>query len=155
DQDEEQESPQVDEDPDVDIGEGRQPVKMSELKSGYMRQSDYTKKTQELATQRKEVETQAESLKPGQGRRDQINSNPWLWQQLNSAIEQFNETGTLPIDEVLQDAQYGKYVNHLMAENQKLQKELDRVNGEYEGVKLTSQMSQLRNELSGEYGDLV
>jgi hypothetical protein len=42
-------------DPDVELEGGRK-VKMSELKKGYMMQSDYTIKTQELAEQRKEVE---------------------------------------------------------------------------------------------------
>lgn len=146
---------QPDEDPDIDMGEGRQAVKMSELKSGYLRQSDYTKKTQELATQRKEVEAQAEKLKPVGDRLEHMNNNPWLWGQINKAIEQFNQTEVFDIDEALADAHYGKYLNHLMAENKRLSGELERVNGEYEGVKLTGDMSKLRNELTAEYGDLV
>jgi hypothetical protein len=42
-------------DPEVEL-EGGTKVKMSELKKGYMLQSDYTTKTQALAEQRKEVE---------------------------------------------------------------------------------------------------
>jgi len=150
-----EETPAVDEDPDIEMGEGRQPIKLSELKNGYQRQSDYTKKTQELAAQRKEVEAQAEKLKPVSDWLTHIESNPWLWQQINAAIEQFNTTEAFPIDEVLQDAQYGKYVNHLMAENTRLKSELERVNGEYEGVKLTGEMNTLRSELTAEYGELV
>ena len=44
----------AEDDPEVDL-DGKTKVKMSELKKGYMQQSDYTKKTQELAAQQKEV----------------------------------------------------------------------------------------------------
>jgi hypothetical protein len=155
DQEEEQEAPVFDDDTEVDLGEGRQPVKLSELKQGYMRQSDYTKKTQELATQRKEVETLQETLKPVQEWQQHMEANPWLWQQINSALQEFNSTGVLPLEEVMQDAQYGKYVNHLMAENSRLTKELDKVSGEFEGVKLSNTMTKLQSDLKGEYGDLV
>ncbi|MBB6731891.1 hypothetical protein [Cohnella zeiphila] len=144
-----------DEDPEISLGEGKASVKRSELIKGYLRQSDYTKKSQELATQRKEVEALSESLKPVKEWRDHMDANPWLWQQLNTAIARFNEEGVLPIEEVLQDSQYGKYVNHLLAENNRLKKENETIKGDYEGVKLTSEMSNLRTELQAEYGDLV
>lgn len=145
----------IDEDPDIDIGEGRQPVKMSELKSGYLRQSDYTKKTQELATQRKEVEALQEQVKPAQEWLSAMDSNPWLFQQINSAIQHFNQTGTLPLEEVLDGSEYGKYINHLMVENNRLTRELETTKGEYEGVKLSADITRLSHELKGEYGDLV
>lgn len=152
---EESEEPAAVEDPDIDLGEGKKPVKMSELKNGYMRQSDYTKKTQELATQRKEVEALQESLKGAQGFHNHLQSNPWLWQQINTAIEAFNQTGVLPLEEVLEDAQYGQYINHLMSENNRLQTELGSLRGEFEGVRLSSDMQKLRNDLAADYGDLV
>lgn len=152
---EEEAEPVVEEDPDVDLGEGRQPVKMSELKAGYLRQSDYTKKTQELATQRKEVEALQEQVKPAQEWLSAMESNPWLFQQINEAIQQFNQTGILPLEEVLDGSEYGKYINHLMAENSRLTKELETTKGEYEGVKLSADMTRLSHELKAEYGELV
>lgn len=152
---EESDTPEADEDPDVDIGEGRQPVKMSELKQGYMRQSDYTKKTQELATQRKEVESLQEAVKPAQEWLQHMESNPWLWQQFNNALQEWNQTGTLPLDEVLQDAHHGKYINHLMGEVNRLNKELESANGELGTVKLSSSIQSLKTDLIAEYGDLV
>lgn len=154
-QSEEEVEPVVDEDPDVDIGEGRQPVKMSELKQGYLRQSDYTKKTQELATQRKEVEALQEKIKPAQDWLDTMERNPWMFQEIQKAFEHFNQTGTLSLDEVLDGSEYGKYINHLMYENKKLSTELESIKGEYEGVKLSADMTRLSHELKGEYGDLV
>lgn len=151
----EEEAPAFNDDTEIDLGSDRQPVKLSELKEGYMRTSDYTKKTQELATQRKEVETQAESLKPIKEWHDHITQNPWLWQQLNAAITEFANTETLPLEEVLQDAQYGKYINHLLHENTKLKSENQKLSGDFEGIKLTTEMGKLQSELATEYGDLV
>lgn len=39
------------------------PVRLSELRNGYLRQSDYTRKTQELATHRKSVEQESEQTR--------------------------------------------------------------------------------------------
>ena len=47
----------LDEDqPQVEESEEEESIPQEELKAGYMRQSDYTKKTQELAEMRKEIE---------------------------------------------------------------------------------------------------
>lgn len=67
--------------PQTIVIEGVGEVSLEELQKGYLRQSDYTKKTQQLANQRREVE-QAVSLF------DQIKSNPDVAQQLS---EQFPE----------------------------------------------------------------
>lgn len=148
-------APAFNDETEVDMGEGRQPVKLSELKQGYMRQSDYTKKTQDLAAQRKDVEALQETLKPVQEWQEHMESNPWLWQQINAALQEFSTSGVLPLEEVMQDAQYGKYVNHLMAENKRLTKERDKLAGEFEGVKLSNTMTKLQSDLRAEYGDLV
>lgn len=155
DQESEDESNEEPEDPEIELGGERKPVKLSELKDGYMRMSDYTKKTTEIATLRKEVEAQTEALKPIQQWHDHINQNPWLWQQLNAAIEEFGRTEVLPLEEVLQDAQYGKYINHLVHENNKLKADNQKLSGDFEGIKLTSDMGKLQSELATEYGDLV
>ena len=41
---------------EVDLGEGPTTVTIDELRSGYLRQADYTRKTQELAAQRSDLE---------------------------------------------------------------------------------------------------
>jgi len=151
----EDDTPEVVEDPEYELGDGKKKVKLSELKEGFMRTSDYTKKTQELASQRKEVEAQTEKLKPVQDWLTHMEDNPWLWGQINQAIEEFNRSEVLPLQEVLQDAQYGAYVNRLTADNNRLKRELDSVKGEYEGVKLNTEFSKLKGELSTDYGDLV
>lgn len=151
----ETEAPAYNDDTEVEMGDDRKPVKLSELKAGYQRQSDYTKKTQELASQRRELESQMETLKPAQEWLSYMNSNPWVFNQIDAALKEFHASGVLPIQEALQDAQYGQYINHLMAENSRLSKELEGVKGEYEGVKINSSMTSLRNELKEEYGDLV
>lgn len=46
----------------LNIGGEEVSVKGSELKSGYMRQRDYTQKTQEIASQRKEIEAERSTM---------------------------------------------------------------------------------------------
>lgn len=145
----------LDDDTEIDMGEGRQPVKLSELKKGYLRQSDYTKKTQALAEERKALEQEREALKPVREWLDYITANPYLFNQIQQAIQQWNQTGVLPIEEVMQDAEYARYINHLLAENTRLQKELDSLKADYETVKFNTDMDRLINELKAEYGDLV
>jgi hypothetical protein len=142
-------------DTEVDLGEGRQPVKLAELKQGYLRQSDYTKKTQELATQRKEFETERQEWEPVKQLNDFLTNNPWLSEQITGFVKEFQQTGAISIEEALNDAVHGQYINHLLAENKKLTKELDGLRGEHEGLKLSSEMTKLQNELKAEYGDLV
>ncbi|MDG7127589.1 hypothetical protein OVO10_10640, partial [Streptococcus pneumoniae] len=50
------EVPSFGDDTEVEVNGER--VKVKDLKSGYLRQSDYTRKTQELATQRQHAESQ-------------------------------------------------------------------------------------------------
>ena len=51
----------LDEDqPQVEESDEEESIPEAELKAGYMRQSDYTKKTQELAEMRKEIERDVE-----------------------------------------------------------------------------------------------
>ncbi len=58
--------------------EGVGEVSLDELKQGYLRQSDYTKKTQELAKQRKEAEEAIEVYK-------ELQSNPLVTKELQKA----------------------------------------------------------------------
>jgi hypothetical protein len=142
-------------DTEIDLGEGRQPVKLSELKAGFLRQSDYTKKTQALADERKAFETEREEVQPYKEWMDYWNQNPWLLQQLDQAVQTWQKTGQIDVEEIMQDAGYAKYLNHYMAENTRLKKELDSIKGEYETTKLSTSMNTLVSDLKAEYGDLV
>src|SRR3546814_6673967 len=69
--DEDGEEGEEDEEPSFTISlDGKeQAVSLSELRDGYLRQADYTRKTQAFAEQRKHLETQAEQV--GQ-KRDEV-----------------------------------------------------------------------------------
>lgn len=151
----EEEEPLFNDDTEIELGEGRQPVKLAELKNGYLRQSDYTKKTQALAEERKEFEAQVQEYEPIKGWLDYIQQNPYLFQQVNQAIETWNNVGEIPpLDEVL-NTEAGPYINHLITENNRIQQELDRLSGEYQSTKFDSDMKALLSDLKGEYGDLI
>lgn len=154
-EEETEEPPAFNDDTEVDLGEGRQPVKLAELKQGYLRQSDYTKKTQELATQRKDVESQLEQAKPAQEWLSYMNQNPWLFQQFHQAIQQWNQTGVLPLEDVMQDPESAKYINHFMAENDALKKENETLKAKYGDLEFGTGMDKTIAELHAEYGDLI
>jgi hypothetical protein len=149
-----EEAPLFNDDTEIDLGEGRNPVKLAELKNGYLRQSDYTKKTQALSDERKTFESERAELEPVKGWLEYINTNPYLFQQINNAIQEWNQTGVLPLEEVI-NTESGPYINHLMSENSRLQKELDRISGEYQTTKFDGDMKALVNDLKAEYGDLI
>lgn len=150
-----EDTPALDDEAEIDMGEGRQPVKLAELKQGYLRQSDYTKKTQALSDERKMFESEKAEYEPVKQWLDYINENPYLFKQVNEAINQWNSLGELPpLDQVL-DTEAGPYINHLISENSKLQKELDRLNGEYQTTKFDSDMKALVSDLKADYGDLI
>lgn len=62
-------APAADDDPEYEITVDGKPlkVKLSELKQGYQRQADYTRKTQALADERREVDAMMAALKVKQG----------------------------------------------------------------------------------------
>lgn len=93
--------------------EGIGDVSLEELQKGYLRQSDYTKKTQQVAQQRKEVE-QAVSFF------EQIKSNPDVAQQLS---EQFPELNP----EQLRMKQLEQQYHDLL-----LEREVERLQSKYE-----------------------
>jgi hypothetical protein len=150
-----EETPAFDDDTEIELGEDRQPVKLSELKSGYLRQSDYTKKTQALAEERKTFESEKAEMEPIKGWLDYINENPYLFNQVNEAIKAWNNIGEIaPLDEVL-NTEAGPYINRLMARVSELEGELNRVSGEYQTTKFDSDMKALVNDLKADYGDLI
>lgn len=74
--------------PDEDKGEstpqtikiGEEEVSIEELKNGYLRQSDYTKKTQEVSKQRKEAQEALDFY-------NQVKKNPELIENIQSEVE--------------------------------------------------------------------
>jgi hypothetical protein len=84
-----------------------------------------------------------------------INSNPYLIQRFNEAVQAWNNVGELaPLEEVL-DTEAGPYINHLISENNRMQKELDQISGEYQSTKFNSEMNTLVSDLKAEYGELI
>lgn len=144
-----------DEDPEIDMGEGRQPVRLSELKKGYLRQSDYTKKTQALAEERKAFEAERQAIEPVKQLSDFLNQNPYVREQIRTFIREFTQTGRIPIEEALQDAVYGQYINALMAQNEQLQRELNDYRAKYGELEFSTKMDKLSADLKRDYGDLV
>lgn len=134
------------EDTEIEVGEDT--VSLKELKDGYLRQSDYTKKTQELAEQRKELE-------PTQEWMEYWTQNPYLKEQIMSAIQEWENTGFVPIEKVLDGSEHGQYVNHLLQENQKLQQQLDDTNTKFKETEFESNLTQLKTSLKDSYGELV
>lgn len=151
----ESDTPTITDDTEIDLGEGKQAVKLSELKAGYLRQSDYTKKTQALADERKAFESEKTEYEPLKGMNDFLNSNPWLAQQINTFIQEFSQTGSISLEDALQDATYGQHLNYLMAENKRLSKENESLTGKVGDMEFTGTFRDLTTELKAEYGDLV
>ena len=68
-------------------------VGIDELKNGYQRQADYTRKSQALAEQRKETEAiQSERQRLEQERQMYANGLQMLQEQQNSKLQEFNNT---------------------------------------------------------------
>lgn len=65
DEESEQQDATLDDDSEVDV-DGK-PVKLSELRDGYLRQSDYTRKTQAIAEERKSLEGQKAEIERARG----------------------------------------------------------------------------------------
>lgn len=149
------EAPVFNDETDVELGEGRQPVKLAELKQGYLRQSDYTKKTQALADERTTFEAERTALEPARKHDAFIKANPYLYQKFNEAVQAFQSTGVLPLAEVLDDVQYGQYINHLMAENNRLSAELNTASGKLGDMEFSTSMNSVITELKADYGDLI
>lgn len=147
--------PAFDDETEIDLGDGRQAVKLAELKQGYLRQSDYTKKTQELATQRKEFEAEVQSWEPTKQWVDYISNNPYLFEQVNRAIQQWNQTGDADWDAMMQDADIAKWVNGFRVEAAKHAKRAQELEAKYGDLEFSTTMKDLKSDLKAEYGDLV
>lgn len=145
----------LNDDTEIDLGEGRQPVKLAELKQGYLRQSDYTKKTQALAEERQTFEAERTQMTPIKQMSDFLGANPYLREQIQEFIKEFTTTGTIPLKEALQDAAYGQYINTLMAQNEQLTRELQDARGKYGELEFGTGMDKVIAELRAEYKELI
>lgn len=154
-EDDEEAGTELSDETEIDLGDDKNPVTLKELKDGYLRQSDYTKKTQALAEERKEIESLQEEVKPVQEWLDWWSSNPYLREQITSALQEWENTGVLPLEQVIQESSSGKYINHLLSENKRLQDELDKTSSEFESTKFESEMRTLESDLKAEYGELA
>lgn len=141
-------------DTQIDMGDG-QLMTLGELKKGYLRQSDYTRKTQALAEERKAFEAERNALAPVKKLSDFLAANPYVREQVQRFIREFSQTGRIPIEEALQDAVYGQYINALMAQNEQLRRELETVRAQLGEVQFTGTMRELKAQLKAEYGDLA
>lgn len=78
----------IPEEPVIDIGGEKVPLsKIQEWRSGYLRQDDYTRKTQTLAQQRKEIEQLEQQLKPFLQLDAYLRSNPQAAQRFAKALQ--------------------------------------------------------------------
>jgi hypothetical protein len=145
---------ELSDDTEISLGEDKQPVTLSELKQGYLRQSDYTKKTQALSEERKEIESLQEEIKPVQAWLNEWAENPYLVEQITQAIQSWKSTGVLPLEQVLNDPG-AKYINHLMRENKQLKQQLEDTETNYQSTKFESEFASLTHQLQADYGELA
>lgn len=146
---------QLDDDTEIELGEDKQPVKLSELKQGYLRQSDYTKKTQALAEERKEFESLQAEYEPIKQWTEYWSNNPYLKDQILGAIQEWENTGVLPIEQVLQNSSSGKYINHLLKQLRDAEQKLEATETNYQSTKFESEFTSLTHQLQADYGELA
>lgn len=107
---------------EISLGEEKVPIsKVKEWRSGHMMQSDYTKKTQELANQRKELEPYLQAHQWSQ-------QNPDKWQQVQS---------------IMQGGQSNQYID---PEVQKVAFENQQLRGQMTEIKLKQMLSEVKND---------
>lgn len=116
--------PPVTEDPEFDLGEGKK-AKLSQIKDwekGSMLQSDYTKKTTELAEQRKEVQDLVNLA-------NFLKANPEKLKKVIAVLEDKVEEAKEKIEEKLEDLDpndpYAKPFSKLLSQIDSLHKRLD------------------------------
>lgn len=86
---------ETEEQPEEDSEESEEEIPVDELKAGYLRQQDYTKKTQELAQMRKELEELKASMSE--------TKKPKLSPEHEKARQTLKQLGFVSKDEVLQE----------------------------------------------------
>lgn len=120
-----QEAPQEDKAPEVETAEieieGKLYSVPKELKDGYLRQADYTRKTQEVAQQRRVVETLMQQAQQAVAAAQQFGDVLGQIKQADAAIESFHRLDwqTLresdPVDYATKQADYTRWQMHRQA----------------------------------------
>lgn len=139
----------------IEIDGEEQEVSFDEVKNGYLRYSDYTKKTQSLAEERKEFDSKVEEMKPVMEEVEFWNKNPYLKEQIDQAVKEFQNTGFVPLEKVLDNSEQGQYINYLLHENTQLKDQIEQSNQKYQSVEFENNFKELTNDLKQEFGDLV
>ena len=124
-------------DPEVEL-EGGKKVKMSELKKGYMMQSDYTTKTQALAEQRKEVEELVNLA-------NYLKANPKKLERIIAILDEKGEAITEKKEEIKDELEGldpdDPYAKVLKKQSEMLSKALNQIEEMKQGQERTQQQT--------------
>jgi len=91
----------------VKVGGKEMEVDLEELKNGYMRQADYTRKTQELAEERKRLEEEKRELQEAREVWEFLKANPEIVERIITEAE-----GGNPESE-REDVRFDEYLEHI------------------------------------------
>ena len=134
-------------DPEIQL-EGGQKIKLSELKKGYMMQSDYTTKTQELSEQRKEVEELRQLA-------DFLKANPKKLERIIAILDEKEEAIAEKAAEIKdelaelpEDDPYVKQLKTMMKTLKDLQKEIGAIKQDRDASQQEVLISQAQQVLS-------
>lgn len=124
-------------DPEVEL-EGGKKVKMSDLKKGYMMQSDYTTKTQALAEQRKEVEELVNLA-------NYLKANPKKLERIIAILDEKGEAITEKKEEIKDELEGldpdDPYAKVLKKQSEMLSKALNQIEEMKQGQERTQQQT--------------
>lgn len=106
---------------------------IAELRDGHLRQQDYTRKTEDLARQRKEHDALVERLKPYQDFEARLQADPVFAQNLQRAIQQAQSGGvsSQETDDYMEpDAQVKRYDQEIANLRQEMELRVKQIEGE-------------------------
>ena len=139
-----EEEPSIVEEPEFDLGDGEK-VKLSQIKEwkdGGLRQSDYTKKTQELSEKRKGLEEMEKFA-------DYLKANPKKLQKVIGILEEKEEAAEKKADLYEGMDADDPYVKLMKQQNEVLMKELTGVKTSLENKQKEEQTKQAQQVLTG------
>lgn len=136
---------------EIASGDNSSKVKLSELKSGYLRQSDYTRKTQEIADQRKQLEAELAAQRTKRDQYDAVLTQ--LQQRLGSDGQERTEAQWNELRASDPQKYAAEYTDHLRrgAQRDALRKEQERIANE----RKTEHETRVRTFVDGERQKLV
>lgn len=133
---------------DLEVEVDGQKVKVDELKKGYLRQSDYTRKTQQVAEARKALETELESIRVERSQYEQL--LPALQQQLHQLANQEPDWDALyqqdPFTAVQEERKWRVAMQQRQEQLEAIQAEQSRL----ASLRQSEQLKQLEHHLSQE-----